>query len=105
MMIHRLVAEAYLSNPYQKSDVNHLDENKKNNSLNNLEWATHKENCNYGVNTKKSGKAVYCYELDRVFASAMEAARELGLVNSSISKCCRGTLKQTGNYHWRYVNE
>ena len=51
--IHRLVAETYIPNPEGLRDVNHLDENKLNNSINNLTWCSHKDNCNYGTRNKR----------------------------------------------------
>lgn len=51
--IHRLVAEAYIPNPNNLRDVNHLDENKLNNSINNLCWCSHKDNCNYGTRNQR----------------------------------------------------
>ena len=51
--IHRLVAEAYIPTPLGLRDVNHLDENKLNNSCLNLEWLSHKDNCNYGTRNKR----------------------------------------------------
>lgn len=96
--IHRLVAEAYLPNPEGFSQVNHKDENKENNALPNLEWCTNEYNNNYGSHSKP----VFCIELNRTFTGARAAARELGLIQPSITKCCNGKLKTTGGFHFRY---
>ena len=104
--IHKLVQEAYLSNPNNLPCVNHKDENKENNALPNLEWCTYEYNINYGSHNEKSaksrGKPVYCEELNRTFESRAAAARELGLDSSNISSCCNGKLKTTGGYHFRH---
>lgn len=92
--VHRLVAEAYLPNPEGFPQVNHKDENKENNALNNLEWCDISYNVNYGSRNEKAGKAlgkpVYCEELNKTFDGARIAARELGLDQSRITKCCTG---------------
>lgn len=104
--IHRLVAEAYLPNPEGLSQVNHKDENKENNALPNLEWCDESYNINYGSRNERAGKAlskpVFCVELNKTFDGTRAAARALGLDNSHIIKCCKGKLKTTGGYHWRY---
>lgn len=106
-LIHRLVAEVYIPNPENKTDVNHKNEIPTDNYVNNLEWTTHKENMNYGNrNAKiaaKLSKPIYCVELNKVFPSTAEAGRQLGISNSHISKCCRGILKTCGGYHWNYL--
>lgn len=104
--VHRLVALAFIDNPEGKTQVNHLDENKQNNCVDNLEWVTPKENANYGTRNERVGKAlsitVCCVELDKVFYGAREAARQTGVDQSSIIKCCKGKAKTAGGFHWRY---
>ena len=104
--IHRLVAEAYLPNPEGFSQVNHKDENKENNALPNLEWCDQKYNMNYGSRNEKAGKAlskpVFWVELNKTFDGVRAAARELGLDQSRIGKCCTGKQKTTGGFHFRY---
>ena len=51
--VHRLVAQAFIPNPDNKTDVNHIDEDKTNNHVSNLEWVTHKENCNHGTRVQR----------------------------------------------------
>ena len=96
--IHRLVALAYILNPNNLETVDHIDENKEHNYINNLQWMTQGDN-----KSKSWSKVVYCVELDRTFKSVVEAARELGLDRSNISKVCNGKQNKTGGYHFKFV--
>lgn len=108
-LVHRLVAETYLPNPDSLEQVNHKDECKTNNNVSNLEWVDRKTNMNYGTCAKRSAekrsKQIYCVELDKIFSGQREAARELNLNQSNITKCCKGVYHQTGGYHFRYAEE
>lgn len=117
-LIHRIVAEAFISNPKSFLEVNHLDENKKNNEITNLEWCDTKHNVNYGTrNTRvsqKLSKKVRAVNVETgevvTFSSTMEA-RNKGY-SSSVSLACRGVFKSSkGNLignghlyrgHWWY---
>lgn len=107
--IHRLVAEAYLPNPDGLPEVNHKDENKLNNCVDNLEWCSREYNQTYGTRNQRSARnrsiPVYCVELNKVFEGAQQAARELGLNPSHIGECCKGKAKRHGGYHWQYAEE
>lgn len=104
--IHRLVAEAYIPNPDNLPQVNHLNEDKTANYISNLSWCSAKDNCNYGTRTERvaraNSKPVYCVELGKTFESASKAERELGL-SKHITSCCKGTRNTCGGYHWRYA--
>lgn len=100
--IHSLVAEAYIPNPLGLTEVNHKDEVKNHNYINNLEWCDRNYNNNYGSRNQRVCKPVRCIELDRVFESVSQAAQEIGISISGISNCCRGRQKTTGGYHWKY---
>lgn len=112
--VHRLVAETYIDNPENKPEVNHKDENKLNNCINNLEWVTTKENSNYGTRSKrvsqKKSKSIYCKELNQIFSSMTEAQKQTGVNRGLISRCCNGKLKRAGKHpitgedlHWNFI--
>lgn len=105
-MIHRLVAETYIPNPSNLPQINHKDENKENNCINNLEWCDSKYNINYGTRNERSaisrGKPVRCLETKIVYPSVREAERQTGINHNYISKVCRGERKTAGDKHWVY---
>ena len=109
-LVHRLVAEAFIPNPDNLPQVNHRDENKTNNSVDNLEWCDCKYNINYGTciqrSKSKRGKPVICVEKGILYQSAHEASRQTGISRGNICNCCRGGCgyKTTGGYHWRFAS-
>lgn len=114
--VHRLVAEAFIPNPKNYNVVNHKDEVKTNNYVDNLEWCTHSYNVNYGTGIQrktekmingKLSKTVYQYslsgELIAEYPSTIEVQRQLGFDCGNISKCCTGKKKNVYGYIWRYT--
>ena len=106
-LIHRLVAIAFLPNPNKLKCVNHKDENKSNNNVENLEWCDHKYNNNYGSFksriSQKNSKSVVCLELDKKFKNQKEAANYFDLKQSAISFCCYNPNRTSGGYHWKFA--
>ncbi len=110
-LIHRLVATAYVPNPEGKALVNHIDGDRKNNVHSNLEWMTNKENSNARKFPAKTrmGRPVVQLSAEgktlKVWNSALQAAKALDLIPSSIGHCCRGQIKKTGGTAWAYLDK
>lgn len=110
--VHRLILLAW--NPvenWEKLQVNHKDENRRNNNLENLEWCTSEYNINYGTRNKrvsnKLKKKIRCIETGEIFDSINDAAKTLNQksARTNLSSCLHGRQKTCGGYHWEFVEK
>lgn len=111
-LVHRLVAEAFIPNLQNYPCINHKDENKDNNCVDNLEWCTYQYNNAYGTAKlraiKTKGKKVNQYSVDGIwiasYLSVGIAAKLLNISSTSIKDCCNGKCEFAHGYKWEYTN-
>lgn len=109
--IHRIVLMAF--KPVlgmENLQVNHKDEKRSNNNIDNLEWCTAKYNNNYGNHSKNmavtQGRKIRCIETGAEFYSISECARKMKLGCGNISNHLKGNINYShvGHYHFEYIN-
>ena len=107
--VHRLVATAFIDNSNNLPCINHKDEDKTNNVVDNLEWCTYKYNLNYGSRNKRSVKAlskpVLQFSKTGSFIREWESTRECGrngFDHGQVVSCCLGKLKSHKGFIWKY---
>lgn len=105
-MIHRLVAETFIENINNYKCINHKDENKQNNIVNNLEWCTYEYNNQYNDKMKHRRINVLQYTKDnkliKKWDGLINVEKELGISRNNITSVCKGKRRYAGGYIWKY---
>ena len=105
--IHRLVADAFYDGQFDGLEVNHIDGNKTNNFIGNLEWCTGSENINHayktGLRKPPRTKKVKIIETGEVYDSMSGCARSIGGTVSGIYDCEPGRQSSHRGYHFKFI--
>lgn len=108
-LVHRLVAMAFITNPDNLPQINHKDENPKNNCVDNLEWCTRKYNLSYGTRQKRIAqnkkRKIFQYSIDgklvAEYDGAIDAERHTGILRQNIGKVILGKRHTAGGFIWK----
>lgn len=110
--VHRLVAKAFIPNEDNKPQVNHLNENKHDNRVYNLEWCTSKENINYGTGIEKRADkgrkrimGTHINNGNRIIYKSITESEKDGFNSRIITEACRNQRNQHFGYKWEYIDE
>lgn len=113
--IHRIVAETFMDfDNHRGLEVNHIDGNKHNNRLDNLEWCTRSENARHAIETglftpyklppySWNGKRVRIIETGEEFDTITECANHIGGHKTAVSACLKGRVKSHLGYHFEEI--
>ena len=110
-LLHRLVAKTFIPNPENKEQVNHIDGNKINAHVSNLEWCTNKENSQHAHDNglHPNTKTIIQYDLNmnkiNEFKSQIDASRQLNIRHDLISRCCYNKQKEAGGVIFKFISK
>lgn len=99
MKVHRLVAETFLKNPDNLTEVHHKNHDRTDNRVENLAWVTiYEQRDDHWRAARGTKLRVVGHGIDKIFISSMEVERELGIANSYVSQTAKGKFKQAKGY-------
>lgn len=106
--LHRVIAETFIPNPNNLPCINHIDGNKTNNDLSNLEWCSYSDNNRHAYEIGlKNCKKVAQYDIDgnliKIYNSVINASKETNISQANISSCALGKRNKAGGFIWKYL--